>query len=180
MLKPEASFSFAVGSLSAAVGSGGGATGASSCALTVSRRPIKGNPGGSTGAGANEAAGEAEADGRADDDWSSDCWAIAAKVNAPRNRPANKRLRDNCTLRLKLWNCARRSRSPRARAGSCTISRHVWRHADWIEFAAPVTSREDAVRNFILSSRGMERRPVRETSVSLAPVSVSQSNSLWA
>jgi hypothetical protein len=47
MLKPAGTFSFAVGSLSAAVGSGGGATGASFCAASLSGRPSSGEPGGS-------------------------------------------------------------------------------------------------------------------------------------
>ena len=47
MLKPAGTFSLAVGSLSAAAGSGGGATGASFCAASLSGRPIIGEPGGS-------------------------------------------------------------------------------------------------------------------------------------
>src|ERR1700744_4501928 len=76
MLNPAGTFSFAVGSLSAAAASGGAATGASFWAASLSGRPISGEPGGS-----GDAAGAGV------------CWAAAPQVNAPRNAPASKRLR---------------------------------------------------------------------------------------
>src|ERR1700704_3300014 len=87
MLKPAGTLSFAVGSLSAAAGIGGGATGASFAAASLSAgRPIKGEPGGS-GAPAAGAAGLA-AGGVAG------CWAAALSVNTLKNAPASQRLRD--------------------------------------------------------------------------------------
>src|SRR5262245_65626055 len=58
MVNPLGAFSLSTGSLSAAVGSGGGTTGASFFAPSVSGRPINGEPGGS-GAGCWAAAGPA-------------------------------------------------------------------------------------------------------------------------
>src|ERR1700759_3015357 len=57
MLKPAGTFSFAVGSLSAAAASGGAATGASFCAASLSGRPIIREPGGSGGAAGAGGAG---------------------------------------------------------------------------------------------------------------------------
>src|SRR5215472_15055667 len=90
MLKPAGTFSFAAGSLSAAVGSGGGATGASFCAASLSGRPISGEPGGSAGAAAGAAAG-----GLA-------CWPVAPNVNTPRNAPASNRLRGDGIVVISL------------------------------------------------------------------------------
>src|SRR6185295_102315 len=87
MLKPAGTFSFAVGSLSAAAGIGGGAIGASFAAASLSAgRPIRGEPGG-RGAAAAGAAGLA-AGGVAG------CWAAALNVNALKKAPASQRLRD--------------------------------------------------------------------------------------
>src|ERR1700736_1072770 len=83
MLKPAGTLSFANGNLSAAVGSGGDATGASFAAASLSGRPIRGEPGGSAGA----AAGAAAFGGLAG------CCAAALHVNAPRKAPASNRLR---------------------------------------------------------------------------------------
>src|SRR5689334_10097328 len=78
MLKPGGSLSLAVGSLSAAAGNGGGATGASFAAAGFpSGRPINGEPGGNGAAGA-AAGGDAGADG---------CWA---KAGAASKVPASK------------------------------------------------------------------------------------------
>src|SRR6202035_3269836 len=84
MLKPVGTLSLAIGNLSTAAGSGGGATGASFAAASLlSGRPIRGEPGGSGAA----AAGAAAAGGVAG------CCAAAAQVNAPMKTPASKRLR---------------------------------------------------------------------------------------
>src|ERR1700738_3234107 len=83
MLKPAGTLSFANGNLSAAVVSGGDATGASFAAASLSGRPIRGEPGGSAGA----AAGAAAFGGLAG------CCAAAVHVNAPRKAPASNRLR---------------------------------------------------------------------------------------
>src|SRR5690348_15782160 len=77
MLKPAGTFSFPSGSLSGAAASGGGATGASFCAASLSGRPIIGDPGGS-GCAAGGLAG---------------CCAAALNVSTPRKAPASKRLR---------------------------------------------------------------------------------------
>src|SRR5450755_4933784 len=103
MLKPGGSLSWAVGSLSAAAGSGGGATGASLLAASLpSGRPISGEPGGSAGAagaaigagaagaaiGAGAAAGGAAAGG------AEAGWAKTGAVNRrPAIVPASNRLR---------------------------------------------------------------------------------------
>src|SRR5689334_9995354 len=79
MLNPAGTLSFAVGNLSAAAGSGGGATGASLAAASLSGRPIKGEPGGS--GVAPVVAGAA------------DCWALAPNVNTAIKAPASKTLR---------------------------------------------------------------------------------------
>src|SRR5262245_14398474 len=85
MLKPAGTFSFAVGSLSAAAGIGGGAIGASLAAASLSAgRPISGEPGGSGAAAAGAADGAGLAAG---------CWAAALTVKAPRKAPASQRLR---------------------------------------------------------------------------------------
>src|SRR5512135_3924922 len=83
MLKPGGSLSWAVGSLSAAAGIGGGATGASLEAASLpSGRPISGEPGGSAGAAAGAAAGGGDAGG---------CWANAGAANrTPAIVPASK------------------------------------------------------------------------------------------
>src|SRR5436190_18776915 len=87
MLNPAGTFSFAVGSLSAAAGIGGGATGASFAAASLSaERPIKGEPGGS---GAPAAGGAGLAAGGV-----AGCWAAALNVNALKKAPASQRLRD--------------------------------------------------------------------------------------
>src|ERR1700760_3283852 len=98
MLKPAGTFSFAVGSLSAAAASGGAATGASFCAASLSGRPIIGEPGGSgDAAGAGAAAGAGGAAGA--------CWAAAAVVNALRNAPASNALRGDriVVMRVLPW-----------------------------------------------------------------------------
>src|SRR5262245_45554752 len=85
MLKPAGTFSFAVGSLSAAAGIGGGAIGASFAAASLSAgRPINGEPGGSGAAAAGAADGAGLAAG---------CWAAALNVNALKKAPAGHRLR---------------------------------------------------------------------------------------
>src|SRR5437868_10600913 len=85
MLKPAGTFSLAVGSLSAAAGIGGGATGASLAAASLSAgRPISGEPGGSGAAAAGAADGAGLVAG---------CWAAALTVKAPRKAPASQRLR---------------------------------------------------------------------------------------
>src|ERR1700689_957670 len=83
MLKPAGTLSFAIGNLPTEAGSGGGATGASLAAASLSGRPIMGEPGGS-GAAAAGAAGAAGLAG---------CCAAAAQVNAPIKTPASNRLR---------------------------------------------------------------------------------------
>src|SRR3981081_4792741 len=84
MLKPGGSLSFAVGNLSSAAGIGGGATGASLAAASLSAgRPIRGEPGGSAGA----AAGAAAVGGFAG------CCAAAPHVNTPIKAPASNKLR---------------------------------------------------------------------------------------
>jgi hypothetical protein len=84
MLKPGGSLSFAVGNLSSAAGIGGGATGASLAAASLSAgRPIRGEPGGSAGA----AAGAAAVGGLAG------CCAAAPNVNTPIKAPASNKLR---------------------------------------------------------------------------------------
>src|SRR6185436_12046170 len=90
MLKPAGTFSFAVGSLSAAVGIGGGAIGASLAAASLSAgRPIRGEPGGSGAAAAGAADGAGLAAGGV-----AGCWAAALSVNALKKAPASQRLRD--------------------------------------------------------------------------------------
>src|SRR5437899_2845192 len=85
MLKPAGTFSFAVGSLSAAAGIGGGAIGASFAAASLSAgRPINGEPGGNGAAAAGAADGAGLAAG---------CWAAAVNVNALKKAPASHRLR---------------------------------------------------------------------------------------
>src|ERR1700716_3371787 len=80
MLKPGGSLSFAVGNLSSAAGIGGGATGASLAAASLSAgRPISGEPGGSAGAAA--VGGFAG------------CCAAAPNVNTPIKVPASNKLR---------------------------------------------------------------------------------------
>src|SRR4051794_6122877 len=99
MLKPGGSFSFATGSLSAEAAIGGGATGASFAAASLSAgRPIRGEPGGSgaaaagaaggagVAAGAAGAAGAGEAAGAGVDG----CCAAAPSVNALIKAPASK------------------------------------------------------------------------------------------
>src|SRR5882762_6068630 len=84
MLKPAGTLSFAVGNLSTAAAIGGGATGASLAAASLSAgRPIKGEPGGSAGA-----AGCAAAAGGL-----AGCCAAAPKLNIPIKAPASTRLR---------------------------------------------------------------------------------------
>src|SRR6266403_5965016 len=80
MLKPAGTLSFTVGDLSSAAGIGGGATGASLAAASLSAgRPIRGEPDGSAGAAAvGGLAG---------------CCAAAPNVNAPIKTPASNRLR---------------------------------------------------------------------------------------
>src|SRR5258706_13995626 len=85
MLKPGDSLSLAVGSLSTAAAIGGGATGASLAAASLSAgRPIRGEPGGS---GAGAAAGAAAGGGLAG------CCAAAPNVNTPIKAPASNKLR---------------------------------------------------------------------------------------
>src|ERR1700737_2115391 len=104
MLKPAGTLSFAVGSLSAAAGSGGGATGASFCAASLSGRPIMGEPGGSgDAAGAGAAAGAAGV-----------CCAVAPQVNAPRNAPASNRLRGDSSVVMRVLPLDRGGFDPRA------------------------------------------------------------------
>jgi hypothetical protein len=67
--------------LSGAAASGGGATGASFCAASLSGRPIRGEPGGS-GAAAGAAAGGL-----------AGCCAAAPYVKIPKRAPASSRLR---------------------------------------------------------------------------------------
>src|SRR5262252_1597950 len=122
MLKPCASFSLAVGNLSAAAGSGGGATGASFMAASLSGRPIIGEPGGrgdgaacalvgagaAAGGGAADAAGDGAGAGAAagaddaagagaaaggDAGVSLASSAAAARLHAPRKTPASNSLR---------------------------------------------------------------------------------------
>src|SRR5437868_4469709 len=89
MLKPAGTFSFAVGSLSAAAGIGGGAIGASFAAASLSAgRPINGEPGGSGAAAAGAADGAGLAAGGL-----AGCWAAAVNVNALKKTPASQRLR---------------------------------------------------------------------------------------
>src|SRR6266545_7758774 len=84
MLKPAGTLSFAVGNVSSAAAIGGGATGASLAAASLSAgRPIKGEPGGSAGA-----AGCAAAAGGL-----AGCCAAAPKLNIPIIAPASTRLR---------------------------------------------------------------------------------------
>src|ERR1700751_4732009 len=81
MLNPCGTFSFAVGSLSAAAASGGATCGLSFDAASLSGGPISGEPGGS---GDGEAAG---------------CCAAAPIVNAERKTPASQKLRgDTVTI----------------------------------------------------------------------------------
>src|SRR5882724_4167597 len=85
MLKPAGTLSFAVGNLSTAAAIGGGATGASLAAASLSAgRPIKGEPGGS---GAGAAAGAAAGGGLAG------CCAAAPNVNTQIKAPASNKLR---------------------------------------------------------------------------------------
>ena len=87
MLNPAGTFSFAVGSLSAAVGIGGGAIGASLAAASLSAgRPIRGEPGGSGAAAAGAADGAGLAAGGV-----AGCWAAALSVNALKKAPASQR-----------------------------------------------------------------------------------------
>src|SRR5215470_20109009 len=83
MLKPGGSLSLAVGSLSAAAGRGGGATGASLAAAGFpSGRPISGEPGGKGAAAAGGDAAGADAGG---------CWEKAGAANrTPAIVPASK------------------------------------------------------------------------------------------
>src|SRR5258708_19667019 len=84
MLKPAGTLSFAVGNLSTAAAIGGGATGASLAAASLSAgRPIKGEPGGSAGA-----AGCAAAAGGL-----AGCCAAAPKLNFPLKPPPSPHLR---------------------------------------------------------------------------------------
>src|SRR5882724_1716847 len=84
MLKPAGTLSFTVGDLSTAAAIGGGATGASLAAASLSAgRPIKGEPGGSAAA-----AGCAAAAGGL-----AGCCAVAPKLNIPIKAPASTRLR---------------------------------------------------------------------------------------
>src|ERR1700737_1012959 len=83
MLKPAGTFSFAVGNLSGAAAIGGGATGASLAAASLSGRPSKGEPGGS-----GWAAGAAPAAGGL-----AGCCAEATSVKALKKAPASNRLR---------------------------------------------------------------------------------------
>src|SRR4051812_36651699 len=85
MLNPAGSLSLAVGSLSAAAGIGGGATGANLAAAALSGRPIRGEPGGSAVA----AAGAAGAAG---------CCAAAVSANAPTKTPASNRRVDEMIM----------------------------------------------------------------------------------
>jgi hypothetical protein len=98
MLKPAATFSFAVGSLSGAAAIGGDAIGASFAAASLSAgRPIKGEPGGSGAAadGAGLAAGGL-----------AGCWAAAVNVNALKKAPASQRLRGaNMSLFMDVLPC---------------------------------------------------------------------------
>src|ERR1700751_562980 len=111
MLKPGGTLSFAVGSLSAAAGIGGGAIGASFAAASLSAgRPISGEPGGSGAAAAGAADGAGLAAGGL-----AGCWAAAASVNALKKEPARQRLRGaNMSL---FMDFSPRSKSPIARAG---------------------------------------------------------------
>src|SRR6516165_8565208 len=86
MWKPGGNLSCAVGNLSSAAGSGGGAIGASLAAASLpSGRPISAEPGGNAGA-AGAAAGGAAAVG--------DCWAKSgAAVKRPAIVPASRMLR---------------------------------------------------------------------------------------
>src|SRR6516225_11042572 len=85
MWKPGGNLSCAVGNLSSAAGSGGGAMGASLAAASLpSGRPISAEPGGNAAAGA--AAGGA--------DGAGDCWAESgAAVKRPAIVPASSMLR---------------------------------------------------------------------------------------
>src|SRR5919109_2409544 len=98
MLKPFGALSLSIGSLSAAVATGGGATGGSFFAASVAGRPIKGEPGGGGaacwGGGAvccSAATGEAVG-----------CCATAANVaasNVPRV-PASKHGREKWVMMI--------------------------------------------------------------------------------
>src|SRR5436305_6204359 len=92
MLKPGGSFSFAIGSLSAAAAIGGGATGASFAAASLSAgRPISGEPGGSGAAAAGAAAaGAAAGGGTAAGAGVAGCCAVAATVNDVKKAPASR------------------------------------------------------------------------------------------
>src|SRR3981081_3525009 len=81
ILKPAGTLSFAVGNLSGAAGIGGGATGASFAAASLSGRPIIGEPGGS-GAAAGAAAGAVVG-----------CCAAAPYANRLIKAPASNRRR---------------------------------------------------------------------------------------
>src|SRR5262245_51883817 len=88
ILKPAGTFSFAVGSLSAAAGIGGGAIGTSLAAASLSAgRPISGEPGGNGAAALGDGAGGGLAAGGL-----AGCWAAAASVNALKKAPASQRL----------------------------------------------------------------------------------------
>src|SRR6184192_3997737 len=94
MLKPAGTFSFAVGSLSAAAGIGGGAIGASFAAASLSAgRPINGEPGGNGAAAAGAADGAAAAGAADGAGLAAGCWAAAVNVNALKKAPASHRLR---------------------------------------------------------------------------------------
>src|SRR4051812_21537716 len=93
MLKPGGSFSFATGNLSAAAAIGGGATGASFAAASLSAgRPIRGEPGGSGAAAAGGAGGAGVAAGAGDAAGAEvdGCCAAAPSENAPIKAPASK------------------------------------------------------------------------------------------
>src|SRR5450631_1013329 len=85
MLKPAGTLSLATGSLSSEAAIGGGATGASLAAASLSAgRPISGEPGGNAGAAAGAVAGGV-----------AGCCAAAPSVNTPITAQASNRLRDD-------------------------------------------------------------------------------------
>jgi hypothetical protein len=84
MLNPLGGRNFAVGSLSSAVGIGGGATGANlAAAALVSGRPMSGEPGGRAGCAAGAAAGGGPP-------VFGDCWAAAPATSMLPKAPASK------------------------------------------------------------------------------------------
>src|SRR6478609_2075732 len=114
MLNPGGSLSLAVGNLSAAAGSGGGATGASFAAAGFpSGRPINGEPGGSGAAGA-AAGGDVGVD-------AGGCWAKAgAATKTPAIVPASKIERS--TVNHAVIECLPNVEALDSRGGSRTSS----------------------------------------------------------